>query len=31
VLELTLAAGSWSFRFVDVAGETRDAGSGTCH
>ncbi len=31
VLELTLQADSWSSRFVDTAGETRDAASGTCH
>jgi hypothetical protein len=31
VLELTLDAGSWSFRFIDVAGVTRDAGGGDCH
>ncbi len=31
VLELTLRADSWSSRFVDTAGEARDAASGTCH
>ena len=31
VLELTLDADSWSFRFVDVAGVARDAGEGSCH
>lgn len=31
VLELTLDTGSWSLRFIDVAGRTRDAGGGNCH
>ena len=31
VLELTLGAGSWSFRFVDIAGVARDSGGGSCH
>ena len=31
VLELTLLADSWSFRFVDVDGMVRDQGTGTCH
>ena len=31
VLELTLGADSWSFRFLDVDGVTRDAGGGSCH
>lgn len=32
VLKLTLSAGSWSFEFVPVAGETfTDSGTGTCH
>jgi hypothetical protein len=31
VLELTLGADSWSFRFIDVAGVARDAGGGSCH
>lgn len=32
VLKLTLSAGSWSFEFVPVAGQTfTDSGTGTCH
>jgi hypothetical protein len=31
VLELTLGANSWSSRFIDTDGMTRDAGSGPCH
>jgi acid phosphatase type 7 len=32
VLRLTLSAGSWSFQFVPVSGESfTDAGSGPCH
>lgn len=31
VLELTLLADSWSFRFVGVDGAVHDQGSGTCH
>ena len=32
VLQLTLKAASYDFRFVPVAGQTfSDAGSGTCH
>ena len=31
VLELTLDADSWSFRFIDVAGVARDAGERSCH
>ena len=32
VLQLTLAPGSWSSRFVPIAGKTyTDAASGTCH
>ena len=31
VLELTLDADAWSFRFVDVTGVARDAGNGSCH
>jgi hypothetical protein len=30
VLDLALGAGSWSFRFVDVAGLVRDSGGGSC-
>jgi acid phosphatase type 7 len=31
VLELTLAPGGWSSRFVTDTGEARDAASGSCH
>ncbi len=31
VLDLTLAADSWSSRFVDIAGVTQDSSGGTCH
>ena len=31
VLELTLGADSWSFRFVDIDGVARDTGGGSCH
>ena len=31
VVELTLLADSWSFRFLDVDGTVRDQGTGTCH
>jgi acid phosphatase type 7 len=31
VLELTLGTDSWTFRFVDTAGEARDGGGGGCH
>ncbi len=31
VLELTLRADSWTFRFVAVDGTVHDQGSGTCH
>ena len=31
VLELTLLADSWSFRFVGVDGSVHDQGAGTCH
>ena len=31
LLELTLLADSWSFRFVDVDGTVRDQGIGACH
>ena len=31
LLELTLLADSWSFRFVDVDGTVRDQGTGSCH
>ena len=31
VLELTLRADSWSFRFVGVDGTVHDQGTGTCH
>jgi hypothetical protein len=31
VLELTLDADSWSARFIDIAGVTRDSGGGECH
>jgi hypothetical protein len=31
LLELTLGADSWTFRFVDTAGVTRDSGGGRCH
>jgi acid phosphatase type 7 len=30
VLQLTLGADSWSFRFVDIAGVARDVGGGRC-
>ena len=31
VLDLTLGADSWSFRFVGVDGKAHDHGTGTCH
>ena len=31
VVELTLFADGWSFRFIDVDGTVRDQGTGTCH
>ncbi len=31
VVELTLYADGWSFRFIDVDGTVRDQGTGTCH
>jgi hypothetical protein len=31
VLELTLAPGAWSSRFVPETGQERDAAAGTCH
>ena len=31
VLALTLGAGSWSSRFIDIAGVARDTGGGSCH
>jgi hypothetical protein len=31
VLKLTLAASGYSWQFIGIAGDTRDAGSGVCH